>query len=190
MNNDFSKDLDKCLETLKSGGTILYPTDTVWGLGCDATDAVAVEKIIHLKNRPAYKSFVILIADLSDLLHYVAAPDPSVLEYLEKAEKPTTVIYNQALGLAENVIADNGSVAIRLCRDAFCRKIIKRLRRPIVSTSANLSGDPAPAIFTEINPGIVNGVDYAVQYRRDDVQRARPSAIVKWDKGKIEIIRE
>ncbi|MFT4203692.1 MAG: L-threonylcarbamoyladenylate synthase [Chitinophagaceae bacterium] len=189
MNEDFTNDLDACVDVLRNGGIILYPTDTVWGLGCDATNAEAVEKIIHLKRRPAHKSFVTLLADERDLVQYVAAPDLGVFDYLEKQERPTTIVYEHALGLADNVLADDGSVAIRITKDGFCKKIVKRLRRPIVSTSANLSGEPAPAIFNEISPVIVNGVDYAVQYRRDDNSRAQPSKIIQWENGEVKILR-
>lgn len=190
MNEDFTNDLDACLEVLRNGGIILYPTDTVWGLGCDATNAEAVEKIINLKHRPANKSFVTLLAEERDLIQYVAAPDLSIFDYLEKQERPTTIIYDHALGLADNVVAENGSVAIRICKDEFCKKIIKRLRRPIVSTSANLSGEPSPAIFSEINPVIVDGVDYAVQYRRNDISRTPPSKIIQWENGEVKVLRE
>lgn len=190
MNEDFLPDLEQCLEVLRQGGIILYPTDTVWGLGCDATNPEAVEKIIQLKRRPANKSFVVLLAEERDLIQYVTAPDLSIFDYLENQERPTTIIYEQAIGLAENVISENGSVAIRICKDDFCKKIIKRFRKPIVSTSANLSGQPAPALFEEIDPIVVNGVDYAVQYRRTDQKRALPSKIIKWENGNIIVIRD
>lgn len=190
MNNDFTNDLEQCVQILKNGGIILYPTDTVWGLGCDATNAEAVEKIIQLKHRPANKSFVTLLADERDLIHYVAAPDLAVFDFVKAQERPTTVIYDNALGLAENVVSDNGSIAIRLCRDEFCKKIIQRLKKPIVSTSANISGYPAPAIFPEIEKEIVDGVDYAVNYRRDDTQRSAPSQIIKWDNGEVVFLRK
>lgn len=190
MNDDFTVDLEACLDVLKRGGIILYPTDTVWGLGCDATNAEAVEKIINLKRRPAHKSFVTLLAEERDLIDYVAAPDLSVFDYLEKQDRPTTIIYDHALGLAENVMAEDGSIAIRICKDEFCKKIIKRLRRPIVSTSANLSGVPTPSIFSEIDPIIVRGVDYAVQYRRQDVSRSAPSKIIRWENGKVTVLRD
>ncbi|HXL56489.1 MAG TPA: Sua5/YciO/YrdC/YwlC family protein, partial [Chitinophagaceae bacterium] len=121
----FGIDIEQCLEVLKQGGTILYPTDTIWGIGCDATNDLAVEKIIALKQRPSEKSFVVLAASERDILKYVAAPDLAVFDYLENTEKPTTVIYEHALGLAENAIAEDGSVAIRICRDEFCRHLIK-----------------------------------------------------------------
>ena len=187
---DFSNDIENCLEVLKSGGIILYATDTVWGIGCDATNEKAVEKIIWLKQRPALKSFVVLVATERDVLQYTASPDLAVFDYLEKSEKPTTVIYEHALGLAENVLADDGSVAMRICNDEFCRHLIKRFRKPIVSTSANISGEPTPALFSEINDAIIKGVDYVVKYRQDDISRAAPSSIIQWTNGNVVVIRE
>jgi L-threonylcarbamoyladenylate synthase len=186
----FEKDIENCLKALKNGGTILYPTDTIWGIGCDATNANAAEKIIALKQRPSQKSFVILVADEREILKYVAAPDLSVFDYLSAIQKPTTVIYEHALGLAENVLAEDGSVAIRICRDEFCKHLIKRFRKPIVSTSANTSGKPAPALFKDIDEPIINGVDYVVKYRQDEISEALPSSIIKWENGKVMIIRE
>ncbi len=186
---DFSNDIENCLEVLRSGGIILYPTDTIWGIGCDATNEAAVEKIIALKQRPSAKSFVVLVASERDVLQHVAGPDLAVFDYLQQTTKPTTVIYEHALGLAENVLADDGSVAMRICNDEFCRHLIKRFRKPIVSTSANISGDPSPALFTEINDAIIKGVEYVVKYRQDDVSKAAPSSIIQWKNGKVISLR-
>lgn len=187
---DFANDIEQCLTVLHNGGIILYPTDTIWGLGCDATNEAAVDKIMALKQRPQNKSFVVLAASERDVLQYVAAPDLSVFDYLQQAEKPTTVIYDNALGLASNAIADDGSVAIRICSDEFCRHLIKRFRKPIVSTSANISGEPSPALFAEISDVIKDGVDYVVQWRQDDAVRAQPSAIIKWKNGELVVLRK
>lgn len=187
---DFSNDIEQCLKVLRSGGTILYPTDTVWGLGCDATDAAAVEKIIAIKHRPPQKSFVVLVADEQDILRYTASPDLAVFDYLEKTSKPTTVIYDHALGLAENVIADDGSVAIRIVRDPFCRQLIHRLKKPLLSTSANISGQPAPGTYDEISPEIHQNVDFVVEHRRENKGPASPSSIIRWHgNGKFTIVR-
>jgi len=186
----FEKDIEQCLGVLKSSGTILYPTDTIWGIGCDATNIEAVEKIIALKQRSFQKSFVVLVADERDILRYVAAPDLAVFDYLDQTKKATTVIYENALGLAENVLSDDGSVAIRICKDEFCKHLIKRFRRPIVSTSANISGAPAPASFKEINESIIIGVDYVVKYRQNDVSKNVPSSIIKWENGQVVVLRE
>lgn len=173
----------------KKGGIILYPTDTIWGIGCDATNPEAVEKIFQLKQRPSSKSFVVLVADERDILQYIAAPDLAVFDYLGEQERPTTVIHDNALGLAENVVAEDGSVAIRICRDEFCRHLIRRFRKPLVSTSANLSGDASPSIFADIHSQIINGVDYVVAWRQDDTSPSQPSSIIRWKEGKAHVIR-
>lgn len=176
--SDFELDIDHCLTVLEQGGTILYPTDTVWGIGCDATNPAAVEKIYAIKDRPADKSMIVLVADEKGILKYVANPDPRIFDFLKEASKPTTVIYNGALGLAENLLHENGSVAIRVVNDKFCRHLIKRFRKPIVSTSANITGDPTPGKYTEVLNHIVTNVDYVVTYRQDDETVAEASAIV------------
>ncbi|QEC68988.1 threonylcarbamoyl-AMP synthase [Panacibacter ginsenosidivorans] len=187
---DFSNDIEQCLKVLQKGGIILYPTDTIWGIGCDATNAIAVDKIITLKQRPAVKSFVVLVAAEKDVLQYTAAPDLAVFDYLQSTTKPTTVIYEHALGLAENVLANDGSVAIRICNDEFCKHLIKRFRKPIVSTSANISGEPSPENFAAINKMLVHGADYVVKYKQDDLSAAKASSIIKWENGKVVVIRE
>jgi L-threonylcarbamoyladenylate synthase len=186
---DFNHDIEKCLTVLRNGGTIVYPTDTIWGIGCDATNAEAVEKIIRIKNRPEHKSFVVLVADEQDILKYTASPDLEVFNYLDKTTRPTTVIYDHAIGLAENAIAGDGSIAIRIVKDEFCRHLIKRLRKPLLSTSANLSGQPSPAVFAGIDQTILKNVDYVVEHRRNDTTPAQPSSIIKWKEGKFTILR-
>jgi L-threonylcarbamoyladenylate synthase len=186
----FEKDIELCLQALKGGGIILYPTDTVWGIGCDATNEKAVERIYKLKKRTDSKAMIVLVTEPRDVLQYVANPDTRVFEYLEKVSKPTTVIYKGAIGLAENVVGKDGSIAMRICQDEFCRNLIKRLRKPLVSTSANLSGKPVPAIYDEIGIDIKIGVDYIVTHRQDDKEPAAPSAIIKWEKGQATVVRE
>lgn len=187
--DDFLTDIDRCLEVLHTGGVILYPTDTVWGLGCDATNADAVEKIFSIKQRPGTKSLIVLLADERDLLQYVAAPDLQVFDYLDMVTKPTTVVYEGIIGLAENLLAEDGSAGIRIVKENFCKHLIKRFRKPIVSTSANISGKATPAAFTAIPAAIRNAVDYVVQYRQDDAAPAVPSAVVKWEDGHVVVIR-
>jgi len=187
---DFSKDIEQCLAVLHAGGTILYPTDTIWGIGCDATNTNAVEKIIALKQRPQEKSFVVLVASEKEILQHVAAPDLAIFDFLQNTLKPVTVIYQHALALAENVIADDGSVAMRICKDEFCRQLIRRFRKPLVSTSANVSGKPSPVCFAEIEKNIISGVDYVVQYRQEETVKTQASAIIKWINGKPEYIRK
>jgi L-threonylcarbamoyladenylate synthase len=185
----FEKDIENCLNTLKAGDLILYPTDTVWGIGCDATNEEAVEKIYKLKRRSDEKAMIVLVADEKEIMQHVAAPDLSLFDYLEKAPKPTTVVYEGALGFADNIVASDGSIAIRICKDDFCRQLIKRFRKPIVSTSANISGMPSPKIFKEINEEIKTGVDYLVQYRQDDERISEPSSLIKWNNGNVTILR-
>jgi len=187
---DFSNDIEQCITVLRNGGIIVYPTDTSCGIGCDATDAAAVEKVIQVKNRPQHKSFVVLVADEADILKYTASPDLEVFNYLEKVSKPTTVIYEHAIGLAENAIADDGSIAIRIVKDPFCRHLIKRFRKPLLSTSANLSGEPSPENFTQINSKIIESVDFVVEHRRKELNQGSASSIIKWNgNGKFTIIR-
>jgi L-threonylcarbamoyladenylate synthase len=187
--DDFETDLEKSIEVLRRGGVILYPTDTVWGLGCDATNAAAVDKIFAVKQRPADKSLIVLVADERDVLQYVASPDLAVFDYLQAVSKPTTVIYDSIIGLAENVIAEDGTAGIRIVQEPFCKSLIKRLRRPLVSTSANISGQPTPRVFSEIPASVKASVDYIVQYRRDDNRVAEPSSIIKWKNGAVQVLR-
>ena len=176
---EFEEDINNSIRVLINGGLILYPTDTVWGIGCDATNAAAVKKIYALKKRADEKSMIILMTDKKDILKYITAPDPRVFEYLDNANKPTTIIYEGSIGLADNVINSDGTVGIRLVQDLFCRQLIKRFRKPIVSTSANISGESTPAIFNEVSDTIKNGVDFIVQHRRNDFTLKEPSAVVK-----------
>lgn len=186
---DFTPDVENCLNTLRSGGLILYPTDTIWGIGCDATDAEAVKKIYELKKRPESKSMIVLLADEKDLLRYVTQPDLQVFDYLRTITKPTTVIYTDPVGLADNLVSNDGTIAIRLVKDDFCRHLVKRLRKPIVSTSANISGEAPPASFSGISDDIKKGVDYIVQYRQDDEAPKQASSVIKWENGKITVLR-
>lgn len=188
--HSFQPDIDQCLQVLHNGGTILYPTDTVWGIGCDATNPEAVEKIFAMKHRPPRKSMILLLADERDILQYVASPDLRVFDYLQTVQKPTTVIYEKAIGLAANLVAEDGSIAIRLVNEPFCKHLIKRLRKPLVSTSANLAGEPTPAHFGDVTEHIRSSVDYIVQYRQEDTTPAQPSSVVKWNKdGSVTVIR-
>lgn len=189
MKESYQPDIENAILMLRQGGVILYPTDTIWGLGCDATDHEAVKRVYRIKNRVDHKAMIVLVADEKDILKYTAAPDLSAFSYLKQTTKPTTVIYEGALGLAGNLTGQDGSVAIRICRDEFCRHLIKRFRKPIVSTSANISGTPPPANFSEVSDEIRQVVDYVVSYRQDDPGQAVPSAIIRWEQGKITVIR-
>ena len=182
MQIDFSDDIEQCILVLRKGGIILYPTDTVWGIGCDATNETAVERIFQLKNRPDEKAMIVLVADEQDVLKHVANTDLRVFDYLKQEQRPVTVVYDGAIGLAENTIAKDGSVAIRICKDSFCKHLVNRLRKPIVSTSANVSGQPAARYFSEISDEIKKGVDYVVKYRQEDNRISLPSMVIKWNK--------
>jgi L-threonylcarbamoyladenylate synthase len=186
---DFAKDIEHSLSALNKGGCILYPTDTIWGIGCDATDEEAVEKVFLIKERPSNKSLIILVAEERDVLKYVANPDLRVFDYLQHTVKPTTVIYDNAIGLAGSLVNEDGSIGIRIVRDEFCRHLIKRFRKPIVSTSANLSGKPSPSNFTDIDEKIKERVDYIVQHRQNEKGTSASSSIIKWEKGKPIVVR-
>lgn len=175
----FENDIVQCLAVLRSGGLILYPTDTIWGIGCDATNETAVKRIYALKKRDESKSLVILMADPRDLVKYLSQPPPDIVDTIAAFDRPTTVIYEGALHLASNAIHEDGTVAIRLVQDTFCRHLVKRLRKPLVSTSANISGAPPPANFPEISAEIREGVDYVVEYRQNDLVPRQPSRIVR-----------
>jgi len=186
---NFENDILKSLEVLRNGGIILYPTDTIWGIGCDATNEDAVKKIYALKRRPNEKSMIVLVADEREVLRHVSQPDLQVFDYLKKTQKPTTVIYPGAIGFAGNLIGKDGSIAIRICTNEFCRHLIKRFRKPIVSTSANISGEPPPKNYSDISGQISGNVDYVVQYGRDNKTIAEPSSLIKWEKGKLIVLR-
>jgi L-threonylcarbamoyladenylate synthase len=187
---DFLADLEQSLTVLKAGGLILYPTDTIWGIGCDATNEAAVARIYSLKQRTESKSMIVLVADERDILRYTAGVNLRLFDYLKGVAKPTTVVYDGAIGLAPNLLAADGSVGIRMVEEPFCKHLIRRLRNPVVSTSANISGQPSPAFFEEIDSVLLEGVDYVVRYRREDRTPQTPSAVVKWGKdGQILVIR-
>lgn len=190
LTDDERQDLRDAVHVLRLGGIILYPTDTIWGLGCDATNPEAVERIYRLKQRAESKSMLTLMQSFGQIERYVQDPEDVAFELMEVADKPLTVIFPGAKGLAPNLIAEDGSVGIRLTREPFSRGLIMGLGRPIVSTSANISGQPAPAVFPEISKEILEGVDYVCKYRRDDLTRHAPSGIIKIDKGGVfKIIR-
>ena len=186
---DFENDIKNCVAVLQRGGTILYPTDTIWGIGCDAMNAAAVEKVFAIKQRPKEKSMIVLLADARDILQYVAAPPLDIIAIIESFDKPTTVVYENALGFPSNVVNRDGSLAIRVTTDPFCKALIKRFRKPIISTSANISGHPAPSIYKMIDSDIVKHVDYVVNYRQDDDMIYPPSRIVRVDDEGIEVLR-
>ncbi len=183
-------DMARAVETLRSGGIVLYPTDTVWGIGCDATNPEAVRRIYELKQRSDAKSMLVLVGSEGELQRTVENIPDAAWMLIEAAVNPLTIIYDHPVGLATELLADDGSVGVRITSELFSRTLCQRLRRPIVSTSANISGRKTPATFAEISPEIIDGVDYVVSYRRDDTRRARPSNIIKVsDSDIVKVIR-
>jgi len=191
-NNIFMKeDLEKSIETLRNGGVILYPTDTIWGLGCDATNKDAIERIYKIKQRSDQKSLLVLLDNPGKIPSYVQEVPEVAWDLIELSEKPLTIIYSDAKNLAQNLIAEDGSIGIRIPEDPFCQKLIQRFKKPIVSTSANISGANAPTNFSEISQEIIDSVDYVVEWRQDDYTKSQASSILKLkNNGEINIIRE
>lgn len=189
--NNMNNDIEKALEVLKNGGLILYPTDTIWGIGCDATNAEAVQKIYDLKGRHQDKPLIILIENENQLASYVREIPDVAYELIEYAEKPLTIVYDGAKNLAENLIAEDGSIGIRVISNPFCSKLLQRFKKPIVSTSANLSGQPSPQDFYSISSEITEGVDYIVNYGQDIINEFKASTIMKIGaSGQFRLIRK
>lgn len=191
MNKEeYDDDLRQAVKTLRGGGVILYPTDTVWGVGCDATNADAVARVYAIKRREEGKSMLVLV-DSADRASTYAGGIPDVaFSMMDLATAPLTLILDGAKNLAPNLIGPDGTIGLRVTAERFSRDLCYRLGRPVVSTSANVSGRPAAAIFDDVDPEIVAAVDYAVRYRRDDRSKARPSSIVKIGAdGQVKIIR-
>jgi L-threonylcarbamoyladenylate synthase len=186
-----TEDIQKAIEVLKKGGVILYPTDTIWGLGCDATNPGAVDKIYQIKKRDRSKSMIVLFDTDARLPGYINEMPEVAWELLETADKPLTLVLPGAKNLAANLPARDGSIAIRITREIFSKKLVERFKKPIVSTSANFSGQPAPHHFKEINPGLVAKVDYAIKWRQEEETNQQASSIIKLGAGgEIQIIRK
>ena len=184
-------DLKKAVEVLKSGGIILYPTDTIWGIGCDATNTEAVKRIYDIKKREDSKSILILMENPALLNRYVDEVPEVAWDLVELSTTPLTVIYPGAKNLATNLVAEDGSIGIRFTKEEFTRQLLQRFRRPIVSTSANISGEKSPAFFDEISEEIKESVDYIVEYRQDDRMPSQPSSVIKLGPGgQIDILRK
>lgn len=185
------EEIKNALEVLRKGGTILYPTDTVWGLGCDARNKDAVAKLFKIKQRADYKSMVILVSDETMINRHVKDVPEVAWELIESAEEPLTIIYPDGRMLADKLIAADNSIGIRLVKDEFCNKLIHKFTKPLVSTSANISGEPTPMSFSEIKLDILNQVDYIVNYRQKETNNPKPSSIIKIAmNGEIKIIRK
>jgi L-threonylcarbamoyladenylate synthase len=184
-------DIQNCLEVLRKGGTILYPTDTVWGIGCDATSRKAVEKIYKLKKRVESKSLIILLDEPEKVKLYVKKVPDIAWDLMKNVETPLTIIYPNGQKLAGNVLANDKSIAIRVVKNEFCKRLIQEFGKPIVSSSANISGEPAPLIFKNISKELIRNVDYVVTLYQEQFREVKPSRIIKlMDNGEFHVIRE
>ena len=182
--------MEKIIEILKSGGTILYPTDTIWGIGCDATNVEAIQKIFEIKKREKSKSVIILVESERRLQDLVDVPEMA-WEIIDLSEKPVTIVYDNPRNLPAEILAEDGSIGIRLVKDSFCKKLISKLNKPLVSTSANFSGDKSPMKFSDINAEIIELVDFAVEENREKVSEYSGSSVIKvWSDGRIKVLRE
>jgi L-threonylcarbamoyladenylate synthase len=187
----FEDDLISSLSILKAGGIILYPTDTIWGLGCDSSNTIAVERIFKIKQRSDNKSLIVLTDNVNRIQQYVKYVPEIAYQLIEVSDTPLTIIYPGGKNLAPNLLAEDGSIAIRVCSDDFCRSLISRLRKPIVSSSANISGEQSPPDFSRISQQIISSVDYVVKHKQDDRAKHSASPIIKIETdGAIKIIRK
>jgi len=189
--NNFIPDINKAIEVLKQGGIILYPTDTIWGIGCDATNESAVDKIYKLKQRSDQKSMLVLLDNPNKISSYINEMPEIAWDLIDLTEKPLTIIYSGAKNVAKNLIPSDETIGIRITKDLFTQRLISKYGKPIVSTSANLSGEPSPQNYSEISQEIIDAVDYTVKWRQDDFSKAEPSGIIKLKpNGEVQIIRE
>jgi len=182
--------MENIIQILKSGGTILYPTDTIWGIGCDATNIEAINKIFDIKKREKNKSMIILVENEKRLQDLVDVPEMA-WEIMDVSDKPVTLVYQNPKGLPKELLAEDGSIGIRMVKNDFCKKLITKLNKPLVSTSANFSGEKSPLKFSDISSEIVDLVDYAVEENRDVVSKYSGSSVIKiWSDNRIKVLRE
>lgn len=187
---EFEQDIQACIDVLRRGGLILYPTDTIWGIGCDATNAEAVQRVYKLKRRDDNKALIVLLDNEEHLNHYVIDVPDMAYELMGVAVNPLTLIYEGAFNLAPNLLGENDSVGIRVPREEFCHQLCERFGRPIVSTSANISGDRSPENFSAISDAIKRGADYVVSYRQNDkTPHTASNIILLRSDGTFKIIR-
>ncbi len=176
---DFTKDVENAVKAMNNGGLILYPTDTIWGLGCDGSNEKAVDKIFKIKKRPSTKSMIILVDSIEKLSRYITDVPDIVHSLMQQINTPLTIIYPKAVNLARNVLAADGSVGIRVVKDAFCIELCKAFNKPLVSTSANISGYDYPLIYREIEQEIQEKVNYIVEHARNEIRHIKPSTIIR-----------
>lgn len=189
---DYTEDIKRATEVLRGGGVVLYPTDTVWGIGCDAKNAAAIRRIFDIKRRADGKAMITLVDSIDALSRTVDIVPEVALELIEVAVDPVTIVYDHGIGVAPELLASDGSLAVRVTRENFSARLCRSLRRPLVSTSANISGDPTPGSFSEISPEIIAAVDYVCTSRRDEKHGdSRPSMVIKIsDNGVFKILRK
>lgn len=191
MDEIMQEDIKKACEVMQKGGVILYPTDTIWGIGCDATNAEAVKRVYEIKKRSDSKAMLVLVDNAVKVDFYVDGAPEVAFDLIELTNKPLTIIYDGAKNLAPNLIAEDGSVGIRVTSEEFSNQLCYRFRKAIVSTSANVSGEPSPATFGEISDEIKQAVDYIVQSRQQENKASQSSSIIKLGKGgQVKVIRE
>jgi L-threonylcarbamoyladenylate synthase len=193
MNADekIKEEISKSLEVLKSGGTILYPTDTIWGIGCDATNEEAVKKVFEIKKRAESKSLIVLLDAPGKLNKYVKEVPSQAWDLIEYSEKPLTIVYPGAVNFAKNIIGTDGTIAIRIVKNDFCIELLRKFGKPLVSTSANISGEDAPLSFNDIDQIILSQVDYVVNLPHEKNKTGKPSAIIKIEtNGVIKFLRK
>lgn len=177
------EEVNKALDVLRRGGLILYPTDTIWGVGCDATNDEAIARIYQLKRRADSKSLIALLDTPAKLPSYVSDIPDVAYDLIEYAEHPLTIIYSNAKNLSKAAIAADGSIGIRIVKHEFCTQLLERFRKPIISTSANISGEPSPGQFNDISDSIRNGVDHIVNWEQNSSINMKPSTIMKLEPG-------
>ncbi|MBN1107778.1 MAG: threonylcarbamoyl-AMP synthase [Bacteroidales bacterium] len=188
---NFEDDIKNSLKCLREGGVILYPTDTIWGLGCDPTDPIAVQKVFSIKKRAESRSLIILVNSTEMLARYVKEVPATAFELISVSDSPLTIVYPEGKNLAPGVCGEDGSVAIRVCREPFCSELISRFRKPLISTSANISGNSAPANFSEIDNSVISQAAYVVRYRQEDLQKSQPSSVIQiYSDGSLKILRK
>ena len=189
--NKFQQEVDAAVDALLLQQVILYPTDTVWGLGCDAEAPPAVKELYKLKNRPEGQPSIVLVADVAMLRRYAAQVPEDIEKLLAEQTKPTTYILPASRAVAPHLVGSDGTVGLRVVRDEFCFKVVRRLGHGLVSTSANKAGEPTPAVYSEVDAAILRGVDHVVNWRQDDESRAQPSRMVRLgEDGQLEVVRE
>jgi L-threonylcarbamoyladenylate synthase len=184
------KEIEKSITFLKKSGIIIYPTDTIWGIGCDATNDKAVKKIYDLKRRLETKTMIVLIAHPNELELYVDEVPPIAYDLIERWEKPLTIVYDRPKNISKHLIGSDNTVAIRISKDSFSKMLIQQMGKPIVSTSANYSGETAPLFFKDIDPALLKEVDYVVNLYQNSMNEVKPSTIIRiYKDGSFEVIR-